>query len=409
MSRASLVALLRERLGLDPGSLGERVLDQAFEEARRNLGLADDAALLARVLLDPLAFRELVARIVVPETWFFRAAEQFADLARFALGEARARRPLRVLSLPCASGEEAWSAAITLLDAGLAPGDFEVLGIDVAPALVARAERGEYLLQALRGREAVPVWLEREGDRLTVAGAARRGVRFRVGNVLDPLLFGSGERFDVVFCRNLLIYLTAEARQRTLAAIATVLEPPALVLAGQAEVLPTMAPGFVPLAHGSPLSYRYAPAVEYAALAPPPAVVALTPRLRQRAAPVAAASSAAAPASAPAATPSADDPLAEAQRLADRGELELARKACLERLAREAQDRAALYLLGLVESGRGDLVAAETAFARVLYLDPHHVEALEHRAACAERLGRPLEASQLRARAARQRKSGGPS
>src|SRR5207253_1241181 len=118
MSREALVELLRTRLGLDPTVLGERVLDDAFAEARRTLGVTGDKALYARAVADPSGFAEVVEHFVVPETWFFRAPEQFADLVQFARAESRQRARLRVLSLPCASGEEAYSAAMTLLDAG---------------------------------------------------------------------------------------------------------------------------------------------------------------------------------------------------------------------------------------------------------------------------------------------------
>ncbi len=84
MSRAALLNLLQLRLGLDPSTLGARVMDDAFADARRDLEATDDEALLWRVANDPDAFAQCAEWFVVPETWFFRAGEQFADLARFA-------------------------------------------------------------------------------------------------------------------------------------------------------------------------------------------------------------------------------------------------------------------------------------------------------------------------------------
>ena len=80
MSREVLLALMRDRLGLDVSTLGERVIDDACADARRALGVADDAALVGRVLADADAFAECAECFVVPESWFFRAADQFADL-----------------------------------------------------------------------------------------------------------------------------------------------------------------------------------------------------------------------------------------------------------------------------------------------------------------------------------------
>lgn len=401
MSRAALVELLRVRLGLDPTVLGERVLDDAFAEARRTLGVAGDAQLHARALADPSGFADVIEHFVVPETWFFRAPEQFADLVRFAREQSRNRARLRVLSLPCASGEEAYSAAIALLDAGFSTEQFEVLGIDVSRRAVELAQAGVYRRNAVRGEPIESPWLAAGAGGYAIDPLVKRCVRFRTGNALDAVLFDPGERFDAVFCRNLLIYLHEEARTRLLEQLCAALNPPALVLAGQAEVLPAMAGGFVPAPGAkSPLSYLFrgveAPreprmearvvALEAPPLPPPPRNEA--PRK---------------PAQLPEPAPRA--PLDEARRLADLGQNDAARAQCLVHLEKRPDDVEALYLLGLIESARGDAAAADAAFVRVLYLDGHHVEALEHRIALAERLGHGAEVGKLRARARRIRKA----
>lgn len=447
MSRDALLALVRERLGLDPATLGERVLDDACADARRRFGVADDAALYRRVLFDLDAFAECAEAFTVPESWFFRAGEQFADLARFARAHP-ARRPFRVLCLPSAAGEEAWSAAIALLEAGLAPGDFDILGIDVSRSAVRRAEEGIYRRSAFRGQPPPPEWLHPLPDGLfQVAPMLRRGVRFRVGNAIDPLLLRGEEAFDAVFCRNLLIYLHGDARRRLLQSLVAALAPPALVLAGQAEVLSGVDDRLAPLPGGSPLSFRY---VGVAALEPTPsplsggtwpafaeappakrnevpvrgeprAVSAPAPRDAEPApktvAAIAAAganaASAAAAASAADATPSAaadasvPEPIAHANALADAGRVAEARAVCAAHLAKQPADVAALYLLGLLESATGNTDAADKAFAQVLYLDRDHLDALEQRIALAERRGERGQAGELRSRAARTRQRRG--
>jgi chemotaxis protein methyltransferase WspC len=84
VSRQSLLDLLHQRIGLDAGSLGERVLDDAFAEARATLGVNDDEALYGKALVHPELFAEVVERFVVPESWFFRAGDQYTDLVRYA-------------------------------------------------------------------------------------------------------------------------------------------------------------------------------------------------------------------------------------------------------------------------------------------------------------------------------------
>jgi chemotaxis protein methyltransferase WspC len=393
VSRQALLGLLRHRIGLDAESLGERVLNDALAESRAALAVADDEQLYARVFAQPEAFAAIVEHFVVPESWFFRAPDQYADLARFA-GEQRGKRPLRVLSLPCASGEEAYSAVIALLDAGLSPAEIDVVGIDVSRGAVERAQEGVYRSYALRGRAMAEPWIQPHPGGFAIAGGIKRCARFRTGNALDPQLLAPSERFDAIFCRNLLIYLHAEARVRVLKTLLGALEPWGLLFAGQAEVLAEAGSGLRPYPGGCPLSYvrDSAPAMVTAAQAPAARVVRLDPAAsakpasRKQAGAVAAVSTGLSP-----------------QALADAGRLDEARAACEHQLKLHPEDIATLFLLGLVQSARADLGAADEAFSRVCFLDRDHLPAMDHRIALAERTGRRQLADELRKRSQRLR------
>jgi len=391
MSRDALLRLLHQRIGLDAGSLGERVLNDAFAESRAALGVADDEALYGRAIANPDAFVEIVERFVVPESWFFRAGDQYADLVRFAT-ENRNRRPLRVLSLPCASGEEAYTAVIALLEAGLPAEHIDVLGIDVSKAAVERARAGVFRNNALRGKRLPDPWSEPRPGGFEIAAGIRRCARFRVGNALDPALFEAREKFDVVFCRNLLIYLHPEARTRVLGALLAVLEPGGLLFAGQAEVLHAVTDALRPYEGGCPLSYLH---VAPAPPANPPARSG-TPKPARPAA-----AKAPEPARAAKPKPAAVEPTPQA--LADSGRLDEAREACSRRLLAHPEDVETLFLLGLVETARANLGAADEAFARVCFLDRNHLPAIDHRIALAVREGRRELAAELRQRAQRLR------
>jgi chemotaxis protein methyltransferase WspC len=400
MSRQALLRLLQHRIGLDAASLGERVVSDALAESRTALGAGDDEALYGMALARPEAFTEVVERFVVPESWFFRSADQYADLVRYAR-EQPGRRPLRVLSLPCASGEEAYSAVIALVESGLSADDIDVLGIDISRAAVERARIGAYRSNALRGQPMLESWMQNRAGGFAIADTIKRRVRFRVGNALDAGLLEPTERFDVVFCRNLLIYLHPEARTRVLNTLLAALEPRGLLFAGQAEVLNTIGRDLRPYEGGCPLSYlREA--------APLPKTAREDSTVRAPRAVPAVADTRPAPArndSAFVATSMEMSP----QVLADAGRLEEARAACGRQLQRFPEDIETLFLLGLIESARADLGAADAAFARVCYLDRDHIPAIDHRIALAERLGRLDLAGDLRKRSQRLRKRLGTS
>ncbi len=149
--------------------------------------------------------------MIVPETWFFRYPESFATLAKLAtkrLAELNNMRALRILSLPCSTGEEPYSIAMALLDAGLKPHQFKVDGMDVSPLSVDKARRALYGKNSFRGqdiafrdRHFIP-----ENDGYRLSARVLEQVRLQVGNLLDPTLLANEPPYDFVFCRNLLIY-----------------------------------------------------------------------------------------------------------------------------------------------------------------------------------------------------------
>jgi chemotaxis protein methyltransferase WspC len=124
-----IVALLRAKIGLEPGSVGAAWLASRVR-ARMEVTKVDSVARyseLASTSPDELA--ELAEEVVIPETWFFRDETPFQLFARYVVSEwlpLHGGRPLRVLSVPCASGEEPYSIAIVLLDAGLRPDQLRI-------------------------------------------------------------------------------------------------------------------------------------------------------------------------------------------------------------------------------------------------------------------------------------------
>jgi chemotaxis protein methyltransferase CheR len=177
---------------------------------------------------------ELAERLSITETYFFRHGEQFRALRQTVLPEriaARdAHRVLRFLSVACSSGEEAYSLAIAGREARPSPDWLvSVTGVDANPAMLRKAGNARYSGWSLRetppevrGRWFHPV----EGGGFQVNDEIRGMVRFARHNVAEENddLWQSGQ-YDVIFCRNLLMYLTqpvaaALVRRMTAALIA---------------------------------------------------------------------------------------------------------------------------------------------------------------------------------------------
>jgi chemotaxis protein methyltransferase WspC len=254
--------LLAERIGLDPSSVGDKLIARGVLARMTALGLRSKSEYERILIEQPDELQALVEEVVVAESWFFRDERPFEVLARFAvegwLGEP-GRPLLTVLSLPCASGEEPYSIAITLLEAGLAADRFRVDAVDVSARSIARAIAGVYGSNAFRGMasDRRSSYFREQNRAFTLEPAVRSTVRFHLGNVLDPALFADRSPFDAVFCRNLLIYLDDDAKARAFAGLARLVSEGGLLFLGHADRLELLEnTPFEPMAEKGSFGFR---------------------------------------------------------------------------------------------------------------------------------------------------------
>ncbi|MBV8260004.1 MAG: methyltransferase, partial [Paraburkholderia sp.] len=199
----------------------------------------------------------LIDSLVVPETWFFREREAFAALARLAAKRLAARpgEVLRVLSAPCSSGEEPYSAAIALLDAGLTHDQFAIDAIDISARSIAAAACGTYGRNAFRGDSLAfrERYFESAPGGWRIAVTVRRTVTFERANLFEWLA-QHPVRYDFIFCRNVLIYFDRAAQDRAMGLLRARLADGGMIFVGPAETGPMMrhemASASIPLAFG---------------------------------------------------------------------------------------------------------------------------------------------------------------
>jgi chemotaxis protein methyltransferase CheR len=187
----------------------------------------------------------LALELTINETYFFRNIEQFHALADIALPERmsaqREPKVLRLLSAGCASGEEAYSIAITIAETIVDPSwDIVIRAVDLNPAALERAVRARYPAWAMR--ETPPDvqrrWFRPEGREMILAERARAAVKFEAKNLAadDPDLWRPAA-YDAIFCRNVMMYFAAAQAQAMLARIARALAPGGFLFLGHAETL----------------------------------------------------------------------------------------------------------------------------------------------------------------------------
>lgn len=252
--------LLKSRIGLDASSVGSAVIERAVRQRMSGLALHDEDEYWMRLNGSPGEVQALIEAVVVPETWFFRYPESFTTLARLAferLPSLGGGRALRILSLPCSTGEEPYSIVMALLDAGLSEYLFEVDALDVSARVIERASLGVYGRNSFRGDELGfrDRHFSEVADGYQLAEQVRRKVRFRCGNLLDPGLLAGEAPYDFVFCRNLLIYFDRPTQSEVVEVLKRLLRPDGAMFIGPAEASLLSQHGMQPI--GVPLSFVF--------------------------------------------------------------------------------------------------------------------------------------------------------
>ncbi len=182
----------------------------------------------------------LAGSLTVPETYFFRDTDQLRALMDVALPQRRRAlngvRGPRILSAGCASGEEPYSVAMLMRDSGVV--DFSILGVDINAELIARAGQGRYSGWALRAAPAEMQrrWFRADGAENILAEGIRSAVQFEVFNLArtDGDLWRP-DTYDVIFCRNVLMYFTEDRALALVARLVSMLVPGGFLFVGPAE------------------------------------------------------------------------------------------------------------------------------------------------------------------------------
>jgi chemotaxis protein methyltransferase CheR len=239
-----IASLVKARSGLALGPDKGYLVDTRLAAITRRLGLREYAALIPRLRVDRALQEEVVEALTTNETLFFRDSRPFEHLRTHVLPRLHAERPagmpLRIWSAAASTGQEAYSLAMQVSEMGPALNGraVQILGTDIARAPLARARDGLYTqFEVQRGLPArmLVKYFTKEGDGWRIIKPIRDMAEFREWNLLsDPAPLG---RFDVVFCRNVLIYFDPPTKAHVLDMIASRLVPGGLLYLGGAETI----------------------------------------------------------------------------------------------------------------------------------------------------------------------------
>ena len=238
--------ILKNRSGLLLTNDKAYLLESRLLPVARKWKLAtfDDLVRHIRSKNDEAVIRDVVEAMTTNESFFFRDTkpfDQFKQICLPALLKSRAaQKTIRIWSAACSSGQEAYSLAMILSEMGaqLAGWKIDIVGTDLSQEILNRAKEGLYSqFEVQRG---LPITLlvkyfQQTGDRWKLSDAIRNKVQYREWNLLnDPAPLG---KFDIVFCRNVLIYFDQPTKAKVLAGIAKQMPEDGYLFLGGAETV----------------------------------------------------------------------------------------------------------------------------------------------------------------------------
>jgi len=381
---SDLDAWFRERLHLEAN-----VRSQALQEARRRvvcLGVSEmDYA--ARLDRDAAERESVLGHAVPPESWLFRQTPAFECLRTWLTR--RGPTPVRMVSLGCARGAEPYSMAATAMACGHRPDTARVIAVDWNRTHLEDVRQGT--VPPLAQRSPIPAWardaftVDSHG-RLSLVPTALAMIETVHGDVCSVPLAGP---FDVIFCRNVAIYLDAFARERLGRRLSEMVRPGGWLFTGHADPACLWAGSFTGMGADGAFAFQR---VEGGALGPVMPVPTRSGRTAAHGDP-----------------PSTPPPLdrtrpvsrADIERVADEGRLEEALARITDLLREDPVCVEGWWLAGSIALAQERPVEAERCFTKVVYLEPMHRLALLQLSALAERRNDRVQADRYRLRASR--------
>jgi len=250
-----IAQLLKRRSGLIITSEKQYLLESRLTPVARERGLADVTAVIAKLRTgDEALARTVVEAMTTNESFFFRDKtpfDQFEKVILPAMLKARAAtKRLRIWCAAASSGQEPYSLSMILKEKGaqLADWRIEIVGTDISTEILARATAGVYSqFEVQRGLpiQLLMKYFKKEGEQWRINDELRSSIQYRTFNLLDPFT-GLGN-FDIVYCRNVLIYFDEATKRGVLTRVAQLMPADGFLLLGAAETVVGVTDVFAPM------------------------------------------------------------------------------------------------------------------------------------------------------------------
>jgi chemotaxis protein methyltransferase CheR len=202
--------------------------------------------------------------VTTNETYFFREPHQldvFAnDILPLVLKQKNGSLPLKIWSAACSSGEEPYTLAMMLLERSIPASRFRIFGSDLSQAVLDSASKAVFNSYSTRNIPAplIKKYFNQEGQSLVLNDQIKKCVTFSKTNLIDRRQMGSLRGMDIIFCRNVLIYFDAKAKQQVVSNLYDSLNPGGYLFIGSSESLHNVTRAFRPSVANKVILYQKA-------------------------------------------------------------------------------------------------------------------------------------------------------
>ncbi|OCQ99607.1 chemotaxis protein [Nostoc sp. MBR 210] len=398
MVQSVIEALLRSKIGLDVNSIGSGAISSAIYQRMADCGISEMSNYLGYLQDSPQEWEALIENVIIPETWFFREPESFALLKSYVLSEWLPKKPqgvLRVLSVPCATGEEPYSIAIALLEAGLTSTQFQIDAVDISKQCLLKAQTAIYDKHSFRGHNftAQETYFQLIDSKYYLQPSIKKLVKFINSNLADANFSVNQQNYDIVFCRNLLIYFDSKTREQTIHLIGNLLAKEGLLFVASAEAALLMKTQLVAVRQSSAIAYQKLSNSQNFIIDTSTNFPQLT---TQKSSELNINKKGEISLSQKIAVNNSNSNLLDlAKTAANQGHLEDAIQLCNDYLNQNQINAEAYVLLGEVQQAMGQNEQAGESFRKAIYLQPNHEAALTHLALLKEQQGDKTSADLL--------------
>jgi|GEM_PF-1554019 len=254
-------SLVNERTGINVQVLGDGYLSRCIQSRLKKNDYGSLYIFYELLKNDTSVWNDFVEEISVSETWFFRDPQAFVAVRSYVQSRLKGvnkQKPLRILSLPCSSGEEPYSIAMTLMQMGMNSEHWLIHAVDINNSSLQKAIKGDYKASSFRSDDnsIQQQFFTQDGEYFVIKPEFKKNIIFSKKNIFD-LEELNLQPFDIIFCRNLFIYFSRERVQRGLDLLQSILVKDGLLFVGHAETTHVPLDKFTPSSTSLSFAYQY--------------------------------------------------------------------------------------------------------------------------------------------------------